>query len=169
MYGGSLSVISQQSQIDSPGLTLVLEVRALVAPPTELGTVEGGRRRMVPITGGTFEGRGGLPIRGRVVPGGADTQLIREDGLTEADARYTLETDTGVLIHVRNRGLRHAAPEVMRKLLAGELVDPSLVYFRTTPTFETTAPDLQMLVRSIFVGTGERYPSDVLLRFFRVG
>jgi hypothetical protein len=146
----------------------VLEVRAIVAPPIELGAVTGGRRRMVPITGGTFEGRGALSIRGRIVPGGADTQLIRDDGLTEADARYTLETETGALIEVRNRGIRHAAPEVMQKLLAGDLVDPALVYFRTTPTFETAAPDLQMLTRSIFVGTGERYPAEVVLRFFRV-
>ena len=150
------------------GLTLVLEVRAIVAPPIEVGPVAGGRRRIVPITGGSFEGRGELSIRGRIVPGGADTQLIHDDGLTEADARYTLETGEGVLIDVRNRGLRHAAPDVMQKLLAGELVDPSLVYFRTTPTFETTAPDLQMLTRSIFVGTGERYPAEVVLQFFRV-
>jgi hypothetical protein len=112
-------------------LSLVLEVRAIVAPPIELGAVTGGRRRMVPITGGTFEGRGALS-------------------------------------EVRNRGIRHAAPEVMQKLLAGDLVDPALVYFRTTPTFETAAPDLQMLTRSIFVGTGERYPAEVVLRFFRV-
>jgi len=123
---------------------------------------------MVPITGGTFEGRGELSIRGRILPGGADTQLIREDGLTEADARYTLETDEGILIDVRNRGLRHAAPEIMRKLLAGERVDPALVYFRTTPTFETTAPQLQVLTRSIFVGSGERYPDEVVLWFWKV-
>ena len=99
---------------------------------------------------------------------GADSQLIRDDGLTEADARYTLETEEGILIDVRNRGLRHAAPEVMRKLLAGERVDPALVYFRSPPTFQTTAPDLQILTRSVFVGTGERYPNEVVLRFWRV-
>jgi len=149
-------------------LTLVLEVRAEVGEPVELGPVSGGRRRLVPITGGTFEGRNDLQIRGRIVPGGADTQLLRDDGVTEADARYTLETEDGVRVDVRNRGLRHAAPDVMARLLAGERVDPALVYFRTTPTFETSAPDLQMLTRSVFVGTGERYPTEVVLRFFRV-
>ena len=77
-------------------------------------------------------------------------------------------TDEGILIDVRNRGLRHAAPEIMRKLLAGERVDPALVYFRTTPTFETTAPQLQVLTRSIFVGSGERYPDEVVLWFWKV-
>ena len=123
---------------------------------------------MVPILGGTFQGRGPLSISGRIIPGGADTQLVHDDGLTEADARYALETESGQLIDVRNRGLRHAAPEVMQKLLAGERVDPALVYFRTTPTFDTAAPELQMLVRSVFVGDGERYPDEVVLRFFRV-
>ena len=123
---------------------------------------------MVPILGGTFHGCGALAISGRIIPGGADTQMIHDDGLTDADARYTLETDSGQLIDVRNRGLRHSAPEVMQKLLAGERVDPSLVYFKTTPTFDTAAPELQMLVRSIFVGDGERYPDEVVLRFFRV-
>src|SRR5207253_330483 len=102
--------------------------------PVELGPVPGGRRRLVPITGGAFEGRNDLQIRGRIVPGGADTQLLRDDGVTEADARYTLETEEGVRVEVRNRGLRHAASDVMARLLAGELVDPALVYFRTTPT-----------------------------------
>jgi hypothetical protein len=42
------------------------------------------------------------------------------------------------------------------------------VYFRTVPTFETAAPNLQWLTRSVFIGTGERYPTDVVIRFWRV-
>ena len=103
-----------------------------------------------------------------MLPGGADWQLIREDGLTEADARYTIETDRGSLVYVQNRGLRHAAPDVMKRLLAGEPVDPSLVYFKTVPTFETAAPDLQWLTRSVFIGSGERQPTAVIIRFWRV-
>lgn len=154
--------------METPQLTLTLEVRVQVGEPQELGVVNGGRRRIVPITGGVFEGHGALAIAGRVVPGGADTQLIQADGLTEADARYTLETDRGQLIYVRNRGLRHAPADVMKKLLAGERVDPSLVYFKTTPTFETKAPELQMLTRAVFVGIGERYPAQVVVRFWKV-
>jgi Protein of unknown function (DUF3237) len=153
---------------EAPRLTLTLEVRAEVGEPTEIGEISGLRRRMVPITGGTFEGHGGLAIRGRVRPGGADWQLIHPDGLTEADARYLLETDRGETIAVRNRGLRHAPADVMRRLLSGERVDPALVYFKSTPVFETAAPELQVLVRSIFFGVGERYPNEVVVRFWRV-
>ena len=151
-----------------PKLTLTLEVRAEVGEPIDVGEVAGGRRRVVPITGGTFDGHGVLAIHGHVRPGGADWQLIHSDGLTEADARYILETDRGQTIAVRNRGLRHASPDVMRRLLSGERVDPSLVYFKSTPVFETAAPELQWLVRSIFVGDGERYPNEVVLRFWKV-
>src|SRR5262249_50098497 len=84
------STIARMEQAP-PGLTLTLEIRAEVGEPVDLGEVAGGRRRMVPITGGTFEGHGALAIRGRVRPGGADWQLIQADGLSEADARYVLE------------------------------------------------------------------------------
>jgi hypothetical protein len=148
-----------------PRLTFAFEVRATVGPPMEVGDVAQGRRRIVPITGGTFEGSG---IKGKVMPGGADWQIIRPDGFTELDTRYTLETDKGQIIYVQNAGIRHAAPDVMKRLLAGEAVDPSLVYFRTVPTFETSSPELQWLTRAIFVGTGERYPNDVRIRFWRL-
>jgi Protein of unknown function (DUF3237) len=157
--------------VNPPPLELSLEVRAQLGPPVEIGQVGRGRRRIVPILGGSCEGcehfRGLLT--GRVLPGGADWQFIHEDGLTEADARYTLETDRGDLVYVRNRGLRHARPEIMTQLLNGQAVDPSLVYFYSTPTFETAAPALQPLMRAIFVGVGERYPSEVVVRFWKVG
>ena len=101
-------------------------------------------------------------------PGGADWQIVRADGFTELDTRYTIETDKGQLIYVQNPGVRSAPPDVMKKLLAGEVVDPALVYFRTQPKFETSAPELQWITRSLFVGMGERYPSEVVIRFFRV-
>ena len=122
-----------------PSLVYAFEVRAEVAPPIEVGRTPRGTRRVVPIVGGTFEGG---ELKGRILAGGADWQLIHEDGFTQLDSRYTLETDAGDVIAVRNRGVRHAPPEVMARLLAGESVDPSLVYFATTPTFETAAPHL---------------------------
>src|SRR5687767_14393071 len=104
-----------------PTLTFAFEVRATVGPPLEVGAVAQGRRRIVPITGGTFEGPN---FRGKVMPGGADWQIIRPDGFTELDTRYTLETDKGQIVYVQNPGMRHAAPDVMTSLLAGESVDP---------------------------------------------
>ena len=69
---------------------------------------------------------------------------------------------------MQNAGIRHATPDVMKQLLAGQPVDPALVYFRTIPKFETAAPELQWLTRAVFIGVGQRNPSDVLIRFWRV-
>ena len=148
-----------------PALDFALEIRVRVGVPLEIGPVGTGRRRIIPLTGGTFEGPG---VKGIVLPGGADWQLVRADSVAEIDARYTLETDGGQLIYIHNRGLRHAPPEVMRKLMAGEAVSPDQVYFRTAPVFETSAPELQELTRAIYVGTGERHPNEVVIRVYRI-
>ena len=165
-----VSLLAQASQARTsaetpPRLTLAFTIRVQVGAPTELGQVPRGRRRIIPILGGTFDGSN---IRGKVVPGGADWQIVRADGLAELDTRYLLQTDSGQLIYIQNAGIRHAPPDVTKKLLAGEPVDPAQVYFKTIPTFETSAPELQWLTRSIFIGTGERNPSDVVIRVWRV-
>lgn len=148
-----------------PRLTFAFELRARVGNPVEIGQVEHGRRRIVPIEGGTIKG----PLLNGTIPvGGADWQVIQPDGFTELDTRYTIRTDKGQLVYVQNAGIRTAAPDVMQKLLAGEVVDPKLVYFRTQPKFETSAAELQWLAKSVFVGVGERYPNEVVIRFFKV-
>jgi hypothetical protein len=149
----------------APGLAFAFEARVEVGPPMELGSVAHGRRRIVPILGGTFEGPA---LRGRVLPGGGDWQIVHADGFTELDSRYVLELENGDLISVQNRGVRHAPAEVMTRLLGGESVDPAQVYFRTTPTFEVASPGLQWLTRSLFVGSGERQPLAVTIRFWQV-
>jgi hypothetical protein len=151
--------------VQPPKLTLVMALRVQVGPPMELGEVPRGRRRIIPILGGTFEGPN---FRGKVLAGGADWQIVRADGLAELDTRYALQTEQGSLIYIQNAGMRHAPPDITKKLLAGEPVDPAQVYFKTVPTFETSAPELQWLTRAIFVGTGERYPSEVIIRVWKV-
>jgi len=136
-----------------------------LAPAQELGGTPAGRRRIIPITGGRFAGE---RLSGRVLPGGADWQVIRPDGVADLDARYTLETSDGALIYVRNKGYRHGPDEVIRRLAAGEAVDPSLYYMRTTPWFETGDARYAWLNRIVCVGTGARRPDRVELEFFEV-
>lgn len=143
----------------------LLSVEVSLAAPQELGETPLGRRRIIGITGGTFSGE---RLSGRVLPGGADWQVIRADGVADLDARYTLETDDGALIYVRNHGYRHGPPEVLQKLAAGMPVDPALYYMRTTPWFETGAERYRWLNRMVCVGTGERRASSVKLDFFEV-
>jgi hypothetical protein len=136
-----------------------------LAAAQELGETPRGRRRIVGITGGRFSGK---RLCGRVLPGGADWQVIRPDGVADLDARYTLETSDGALIYVRNRGYRHGPPEIMRKLASGEAVDPSLYYMRTTPRFETGDARYAWLNRIICVATGARRREAVELEVYEV-
>jgi hypothetical protein len=136
-----------------------------LAAPLDLGDTPAGRRRIIAVTGGTFAGE---RLRGRVLPGGADWQLIRADHVASLDARYTLETDDGALIYVENRGYRHGPPEVLTRLAAGESVDPASYYMRTTPWFETSDPRYGWLNRIVCVASGARRAADVELQVFEV-
>jgi hypothetical protein len=136
-----------------------------LAKPQELGETPQGRRRIIGITGGRFSG---AKLSGRVLPGGADWQVIRADGVADLDARYTLETDDGALIYVRNRGYRHGPSDILEKLAAGEVVDPARYYMRTTPLFETGDPRYAWLNRMICVATGARRPAAVELEVFQI-
>ena len=143
----------------------LLSAEITLAPVQELGDTPQGRRRIINITGGSFRGE---RLSGRVLAGGADWQVIRGDGVADLDARYTLETGDGALIYVRNHGYRHGPAEVLQKLAAGEEVDPSLYYMRTTPLFETGDARYAWLNRLICVGTGARKKSSVHLEIFEV-
>jgi hypothetical protein len=149
----------------APPLEFIMEARVTIAPALDIGVTPHGERRIIPITGGTF---GGPALRGRVIPGGADWQIIRPDHAAELEARYTLETESGALIYVLNRGIRHGSQEVLRKLREGIAVDKSEYYFRTSAVFETAAPELQWLTRSVIIGEAERFADHVAIRFWRV-
>jgi hypothetical protein len=131
----------------------------------EVGAIAKGTRRMIPITGGTFEGPN---IRGKVMSGGYDFQLLRFDGVTEIDARYVLQTDDGAIITILNQGLRHGPAAVMQQLSSGTAVDPSLYYFRSIPAFETASEKYNWITRSVFVANGVRKPAEVIISVFKI-
>lgn len=168
-FAGPLSAAEPAAAAAAPApppLAFAFELRATVGDPVVVGAIPHGLRRIVAITGGTVRGP---RMSGVVVPNsGADWQMIQPDGFSELDTRYTLRTDKGELVYVQNAGIRHAPPEVMQRLNSGQVVDPKLVYFRTVAKFETAAPDLQWLTRSVFIGVGERSPNEVVVRFYRV-
>lgn len=151
--------------LPSPQLKLFADLSVLVDKPQEIGRTARGLRRLIPILGGEAIGDG---WRARVLPGGADFQLVVSDTLAELDARYAMETDGGDMIYVRNRAIRSGPPDLMARLLRGEVVDPALVYFRCCPSFETVSTSLRWINERMFLGTGARHPDKVVMAFFEV-
>jgi hypothetical protein len=143
----------------------VFDIEAEVGPVRDLGAMPHGRRRIVPILGGTVRGP---RLEARVLPGGADWQYVRGDGVVELVARYSILTADGAEVAVTNRGLRRAAPEVLERMARGEAADPALVYCRTTPLFEAPAGPYDWLNCSVFVASAERLPDRVRVAVYEL-
>lgn len=130
-----------------------------------MGTTSDGFRRIIPIVGGTAEGP---EFSGRVLPGGADFQLLKSDTLTELEAKYVVETDDGERVYISNFGLRAGSKDDIAKLVRGEEVDPARIYFRCTPRLLSSGQRWSWLGSRILVGTGERYSNAVHLVLYVV-
>ena len=154
--------------LPTPALQHVLDLTVYVTAPIEAGNVVGlnsrGKRRIIPISGGTVSGH----VNGKILPGGADFQIVVSETTTDLDARYMIELDNGEHIFVQNRALRRGAAADIAKLVRGEHVSPEAIYFRCVPTFEVSSPALEWLTQNIFVGTGARFPDRVQISIFRL-
>ena len=133
--------------------------RADLGQPLELGHTPWGRRRIIPILGGEFDGP---RLLARILAGGADWQVIHEDGMAAIDTRYTLQAHDGELISVATRGVRHGPPEVLRRLADGEVVDPADYYFRVWIQYEAGAEAYRWLNRIVAVASAVRLADQVI-------
>src|SRR4051794_26403142 len=93
--------------------TPFLRIYAELADILHLGRTPYGERRVINILGGRVEGE---KLSGRILPGGADWQIIRSDGVADISARYAIESDRGARVLVASDGLRHGPPAVMERL-----------------------------------------------------
>lgn len=117
--------LTAQAQQDTPQLEHVMDLKVKCEGTYTVGQTSHGNRMVIPIVGGTFEGP---KLKGTILPGGADYQLQDQaHGRTEVEAIYSIRTDDGVNIHIRNRGLICTGKD--------EQGNPQF-YFRTAPQFE---------------------------------
>ncbi|HET9315992.1 MAG TPA: DUF3237 domain-containing protein [Vicinamibacteria bacterium] len=141
-------------------------IRMTLHPMHELGQTPMGRRRIVPVREGTFEGD---RLRGTVrTDAGGDWLLLRADGTYQMDVRLTLETDDGALVLMCYRGVRAASEEVSARIARGETVPASEYYLRSTPFFETSDPRYAWLNNLVAVGVGDRRPDGVSYEVFEI-
>lgn len=132
----------------------VFEIKAKIDRPIVNGPSVGGKRQAIPITGGTVRG---AEINGTVIPGGADYQLAREDGVTEIKAIYMIKTDDDVVINVVNSGLGTTTS--------------SGRYLRAAPQFSAPIGKYDWLNKALFVSSiavNPKEPGFVTIRVYKV-
>jgi hypothetical protein len=152
----AIAAASAANPLALPTTEFVYEAVFDLGTTLQLGASPNGERRIVPITGGRFQGPG---LAGRVMPGGADRQLVRRDGATMLDATYELQTDDGVVISVRNRVLSRPTTDPKQ---------PRYLY----STLDIVAPEggYGWLNDWVFVGTlhSLRPEPHVLIRVYKI-
>lgn len=149
----------------APVLTYAFTVTLKPGAPVELGEVEGGKRRFIPILGGTVTGQ---KLQGEVLPGGGDWQTVTPEGVAKIDARYFLKLADETIVEVITPGVRVASPDVAKRLAQVEDVDPTLYYFRVTPQLRVKSGAQDWLGKTVFVAKGARRPDRVTFDFFAV-
>ena len=103
----------------APRPRLLWEAVVTCLPRQDLGPAPGGARFIVPITGGRFRGAPGFEaLGGTVLPGGADRQLLRADGVKELDALYEMQVADGAVLTIRNRVITDESPATGRYALS---------------------------------------------------
>jgi hypothetical protein len=120
---------------------------------------------VIPIEGGTVTGE---RLRGTILPGGADWQLVTQDGTALIDTRYMMRTDDGALVVITTQGFRHGPAEVLARVAAGDRVDPSEYYFRVAVKLETAAPTYAWINHTVFVAIAARLRSAVSYDLYAV-
>lgn len=144
----------------------IFSIEVAVDKPILIGQDEiVGRRQLIPILSGKVKGKG---FKGKVLPGGIDSQIIRPDGKCELSARYAIQLDDGARIYIENNGIRTVPPEYVEAVKQGQFVDPNVYYFRTVPTFETYDEKYKWMMNSIFVCYAIRLPETVLIKFYKI-
>ena len=132
---------------------LLYEMQVELEKAQEIGSTPHGRRRIIYVKSGTFEGP---RLKGEVLPGGGDWFLSRPDNVGELDIRATMRTDDGHLIYASYRGLLHGGD-------AG-----SGLCFRTTPYYETASEKYGWLNRIVAVGMGRPIEGGIAYEVYAI-
>ena len=148
-----------------PNLEHIVDFRAELKDPVNVGAGPIGVRQIFDVAGGSFEGP---RLRGTVLPSGGDWILLGADGVGRLDVRSTIQTHDGANIYVQYFGTMHLNEKVMTALASGSGIEYGDTYFFTTPRFETGDERYAWLNKIVTVGQGRILPGAVEYRIFQV-
>jgi hypothetical protein len=140
------------SLLSSHLMTLALDVD--FAGMLKIGETPQGRRRIAPVTGGSFTGE---RINGEVL-GGADWVINRPDGAMAIDVRLTLKTSDGALVYLAYQGVFKGTPDVMARFNRGERISDEEFTLRIVARFECGDARYAWLNDLLCVGVAQRLP-----------
>ena len=147
-----------------PQLEYLCRANLELIAPVIVGKTPLGERRIYPFNGKCV----GEKLSGEVLPGGADSMLIRPDGIVLVDARYAVRTPDNATVYIHNVGRRSGSREVLDRLVRGEQVEPNEYYYRMTPEFETEAEQYSWLNDIVGVASGARQGNTLHIDFYVV-
>ncbi len=143
------------SRNETPDCEFIASIRVAVAPSIIIGNTGAGIREVFPIIGGTLQG---ARLNGKVIPGGADWALQRQNGGYHVSARYIIQLTDGTLVAILNAGLVYKNGD-------GNYGG------RTVAEFEVADGPHAWLRESIFIGTlfaDDKNEHEVSIELWRV-
>lgn len=145
-------------------MTLQLDVDSASSLP--IGMTTKGRRTIAPIKGGHFEG---AKLSGKVLPGGADWVVLRNDSVMKIDVRLSLETHEGAYIYLSYEGQFVANADALKALASGAELAPDSYNLTVVAKIETGDESLRWLEDAIVVGVGKQSGYNPTYDFFVIG
>lgn len=139
-------------------LVHLMQMKAHVEAPIEIGPMPIGTRRVFNAVSGTFEGE---RLRGEVLHNGGEWFLDAGDGMGQVDVRLMLRTEDGAPIYMRYSGIMDFNELVGQKLAQGVSTDYGDNRFLTHVRFECADPRYAWLTTTVAVGEGRMHPDCV--------
>jgi hypothetical protein len=67
--------------------------------------------------------------------------------------------DDGAIVYIENIGIRFGPKALLDRIAKGEMVDPTLIYFRSVPRFETGAENYRWLMENLSSASARGIPT----------
>jgi outer membrane receptor protein involved in Fe transport len=162
-----MAAASQTETIEpkQPAFSHAFSASIDVGQPVDLGIIDDGRERFVPILGGKVYGQ---RLNGIILAAGGDWQTVRTDGRTELLARYYIQALDGTVIAIENPGMRVASPEVIEQIARGEEVPTALYYSGGSPRFRVANGPHDWLRKRVLFARGVRRPLSLTINFYTI-